>query len=79
MLGLRYHEEVFQDHLIPFDIGSSENRTGDPTSQVGEMTKSSPRSPYCELWVWFFGGKLDGTGADAENTTRYVHLSSIGA
>ena len=48
-------------------IDPSENQTGDPHSQIEEITKYSPRRPNCELWVWFFGWELDGTGADPWN------------
>ena len=35
-----------------------------PTSQIGEITKSSPRRTHCELWVCFFGWEVEGTDAD---------------
>ena len=31
------------------------------TSQVGEITKSSPKWTYCELWACLFGWDLEGT------------------
>ena len=51
----------------PFAIGLSRNRTGapPPTSQVGEIAKSSPSRTRCKLWVCFFGWELEGTGAEA--------------
>ena len=37
-----------------------------PTSQVGEVAKSSPRRPG---WICSFGWELDGTRANVGNTT----------
>ena len=53
----------------PFTIEPSENWTGDPHFQGGKITKSSPRRTLCKLWVCFFDRELEGTGADAGNTT----------
>ena len=53
----------------PFAIDPSRKQT----SQVGEITKSSPRRTLCKLWVCFFCWELEGTGADAGNTTSAQH------
>ena len=44
-----------------------------PTSQVGEITKYSPRRTHCKLWICFFGCELEGTSADVGNTTSAQH------
>ena len=41
----------------------------EPTSQIGKITKSSPRRTHCKLWVCFFGWELEGTSAGARNTS----------
>ena len=43
------------------------------TSQVGDITKSTPRRLHLELWVCFIGCKLDGSSAVSGNTTSVPH------
>ena len=53
---LRNPEWVSRDHSRPFCTWSVQesNRTATSISQVGEITKLSPKRTHCQLWVCLF-------------------------
>ena len=50
----------------PFSTGPLGIKPATSTSQVGEIPKSFPTSPYCKLWLCFFGWDLQSTSVQTQ-------------